>query len=586
MSGLRDTTGAIRRWLGLLAGGLAVLLAGLGLTPAGGAEAAAAAAAPSTAARGNPAPGDAMARVAAMQPGWNLGNSLDATGSDETSWGNPRITEALLDNVRAQGFNSIRIPVTWSRHQGPAPDHTLDAAYLARVKEVVGWALADGFHVMINIHHDSWQWIADMPADRTGVLNRYNAIWKQLAAAFRDSSPRLVFESVNEPQFTGGSGDAQNAALLDELNTSFHRIVRQSGGNNATRLLVLPTLHTSADQARVDELTATIDALGDRNLAATVHYYGYWPFSVNVAGGTRFDATAQKDLTDAFDRVHSAFVARGIPVILGEYGLLGFDRHTGTIQQGEKLKFFEFLGHHARVRKITTMLWDNGQHFRRTDFRWNDPELFAQIKSSWTTRSGTASSDQVFSARSAAVTDKTLTLNLNGTSFTGLRHGSTDLVPGRDYNLRGDRLTITASALTRLSGSRAYGTNAVLHARFSKGVPWRIDLVTHDTPVLRNASGTTDSFAVPTDFRGDRLATMEARYADGTNAGPHGWTSYKEFDRAFAPDYTGGATRLTSDFFAEVRDGSRVTLTFHYWSGTTVTYHVTRSGTSVTGTTA
>ncbi|GAA2429372.1 cellulase family glycosylhydrolase [Streptomyces macrosporus] len=581
MSGLRDNMGTTRRWVGMLASGIVMLLAALTVVTVGSAGAMA-----DTAARDRPASDSAMAQVAAMQPGWNLGNSLDATGSDETSWGNPRITEALLDNVRAQGFNSIRIPVTWGQHQGPAPNHTIDAAYLNRVKEVVDWALADGFHVMINIHHDSWQWIANMPADRAGVLARYNAIWKQLATTFRNSSPRLVFESVNEPQFTGSSGDAQNAALLHELNTSFHRIVRESGGNNATRLLVLPTLHTSADQARVDELVATFDALGDPHLAATVHYYGYWPFSVNVAGGTRFDATAQKDLTDAFDRVHNAFVARGIPVILGEYGLLGFDRHTGTIQQGEKLKFFEALGYHARVRKITTMLWDNGQHFQRTGFRWNDPELFAQIKSSWTTRSGTASSDQVFSARGAAVTDKTLTLNLNGTSFVGLRHGATDLVRGRDYTVQGDRLTLTASALTRLSGSRAYGTNAVLHARFSRGVPWRIDLITHDTPILRSTTGTTNSFAIPTDFRGDRLATMEARYADGSNAGPHNWTSYKEFDRAFAPDYTAGVTTLTSDFFAEVKDGSRVTLTFHYWSGTTVTYYVTKSGTSVTGTTA
>ncbi|MZE77828.1 cellulase family glycosylhydrolase [Streptomyces sp. SID5475] len=590
MDVLHGTTGTVRGWARGRARWAVALLAGLSMLAAGGSASAAVPARPATAQPATApevrASGDAMAQVAAMQPGWNLGNSLDATGSDETSWGNPRITEDLLDNVRAQGFKSIRIPVTWSGHQGPAPGYTLDADYLNRVEEVAGWALADGFHVVINIHHDSWQWIADMPADRAGVLARYNAIWTQLSGTFRDHSSKLVFESINEPQFSGSSGDAENAELLDELNTSFHRIVRGSGGANETRLLVLPTLHTSADQARLDELTATFEALEDPHLAATVHYYGYWPFSVNVAGGTRFDATARKDLTDAFDRVHDTFVARGIPVILGEYGLLGFDRHTGTIQQGEKLKFFEYLGHHARTRQITTMLWDNGQHFQRTGFRWNDPELFAQIRSSWTTRSGTASSDQVFSARSEPVTAKTLTLNLNGTAFTGLRHGSTELVRGTDYTVQGDQLTLTAPALTRLSGSREYGTNAELSARFSAGVPWRISLITHDTPVLRDATGTTDSFAVPTDFRGDQLATMEARYADGSNAGPHDWTSYKEFDRSFAPDYSAGETVLTSEFFAEVREGARVTLTFHYWSGATVTYHVTRTGSSVTGTTA
>ncbi|HUQ61975.1 cellulase family glycosylhydrolase [Lentzea sp.] len=532
---------------------------------------------------GNPVPGDAMAQVAAMQPGWNLGNTLDSTGSDETSWGNPRVTEALLDNVKAQGFKSIRIPVTWGQHQGAAPSYAIETAYLDRVKEVVGWALADGFQVMINIHHDSWQWISAMPSDRTGVLARYNAIWTQLATAFKDSPAKLVFESVNEPQFTGSSGDAQNAQLLHELNASFRDIVRRSGGNNASRLLVLPTLHTSSDQARLDELATSISGFNDRNLAATVHYYGYWPFSVNVAGGFRFDATAQKDLTDSFDRVSTTFVSRGIPVILGEYGLLGFDRHTGTIEQGEKLKFFELFGYYARAKKITTMLWDNGQHLGRTSFQWSDPELIAQIKSSWTTRSGTASSDQVFNAKSSAITARTITLNPNGTTFTALRQGTTDLVRGTDYTVSGDQLTLTASALTRLSGSRAYGTNAVLTAHFSAGVPWRINIITYDPPVLSAATGTTSSFAIPTNFRGDLLATMEAKYADGSNAGPHNWTSFKEFDRAFTPDYTTGATTLTPEFFAEVNDNARVTLTFHYWSGATATYYVTRSGTSVTG---
>ncbi|KOV83213.1 cellulase [Nocardia sp. NRRL S-836] len=533
---------------------------------------------------GNPAPGDAMAQVAAMQPGWNLGNSLDATGADETSWGNPRVTEALLDNVKAQGFKSIRIPVTWGQHQGPAPGYTIEPAYLARVKEVVGWALADGFHVLINIHHDSWQWINTMPTDRTGVLARYNATWTQLAAAFKDSPAKLVLESVNEPQFTGSSGDAQNAQLLHELNASFRDIVRRSGGNNTSRLLVLPTLHTSSDQARIDELTASLTTFNDPNIAATVHYYGYWPFSVNVAGGTHFDATAQKDLTDSFDRVYNSFVARGIPVILGEYGLLGFDRHTGTIEQGEKLKFFEYFGYYAKAKKITTMLWDNGQHFGRTSFQWSDPELIAQIRSSWTTRSGTASTDQVFSAKSSPVTAKTITLNLNGTTFSGLRQGTAELVRGTDYTVQGDQLTLTAAALTRLSGAREYGTNATITAHFSQGVPWRINLVTYDVPVLRNATGTTAAFAIPTTFRGDLLATMEAKYDDGSNAGPQNWTSFKEFDRTFAPNYTAGTTTLTPEFFAEVADNRRVTLTFHYWSGAKLTYYVTKSGSAVTGT--
>jgi endoglucanase len=137
--------------------------------------------------------------------------------------------------------------------------------------------------------------------------------------------------------------------------------------------------------------------------------------------------------------------------------------------------------------------------------------------------------------------------------------------------------------LSRLTTSDGYGVKASLTLRFSRGVPWRLDVVSHDTPQLSAATGTTAAFAVPTVFNGDRLATLKATYADGSNAGPHGWTPYKEFDRAFAPDYTAGTIKLTPEFFAEVTDGAPVTLEFVFWSGATVTYLVTRTGTAVTG---
>lgn len=281
------------RLLGRLGGlGLAfALITGSILTPPGPVQAGAPSARTSAQAARTPAQA-----VAAMQPGWNLGNTFDSTGDDETSWGNPRVTPQLLDGIRAQGYKSIRIPVTWVQHQGPAPDYTIDAAYLARVKEVIGWAIDDGFYVMLDIHHDSWQWINGMASDHDAVLARFNAIWTQVASTFRDAPSKLVLESVNEPQFAGGDP----AALLAELNANFHRIVRASGGGNTDRLLVLPTLHTSADQVHLDNLASEMAALDDPNLIATVHYYGYWPFSVNVAGGYRFDATAQQDLLDTF----------------------------------------------------------------------------------------------------------------------------------------------------------------------------------------------------------------------------------------------------------------------------------------------
>ncbi|MFE9018154.1 cellulase family glycosylhydrolase [Streptomyces sp. NPDC007808] len=528
-----------------------------------------------------------MGTVAAMQPSWNLGNTLDAI-PDETSWGNPLVTKSLFDTIKAQGFRSVRIPVTWTDHQSSTAPYTIDATWMNRVKQVVDWALANDLYVVINIHHDSWQWIAKMHTDHDNVLARFKASWTQIAATFKDYPQSLLFESNNEPQFDNTT-DAQGIQYNDELNTAFHTVVRQSGGNNATRLLVLPTLHTNSGQVFLDALVSNMKSLNDPNLVATTHYYSWYPFSVNVAGGTHFDATAQKDLTDNFARLRDTLVSKGIPVYLGEYGLLSYPDHfqrAPRVERGEALKYFEMFGYEARISGVTTALWDAYNFLNRSTMEWRETELVNQIKSGWTTRSGTASSDRVFLAKSSAITARTLTLNPNGTTFRGVWQGSTKLVRGKDYTVSGNQLTLTATALTRLAGDRAYGINATIEARFSRGLPWKIHVTTYDRPVLSDATGDASGLTIPTQYRGDQLATMEATYADGSNAGPTDWTPYQEFNEAFSPDYPGNGLLLTSKFVNSLRDNTQATLVFHFWSGATVTYKVTKSSGSVTGTVA
>ncbi|AXE90433.1 cellulase family glycosylhydrolase [Streptomyces sp. Go-475] len=530
-------------------------------------------------------PSDRMAVVADMQPSWNLGNTLDAI-PDETSWGNPPVTKALFDAVKAKGFRSVRIPVTWNGHQSATAPYTIDPAFMQRVKQIVDWAIADGLYVVLNVHHDSWQWIDDLPTDHDTVRDRFDATWRQITSTFRDESRKLLFESVNEPFFEDIT-DAEKTRLLHELNTTFHRIVRSSGGGNTDRLLVLPTLGTTPSKPLMDDLAATMASLNDDNLVATVHYYGFWPFSVNVAGYTTFEDTSKKDMDTAFGLMHDTFVAKGIPVYLGEYGLFGFppvDSDPYVVERGEALKYFERLGHTARLNGVTTALWDPYQYINRKTLRWRDPELIDWIMSSYTTRSGTASSDQVYVPASGTLTDRTLTLDLNGTTFRGLWQGGRPLVRGRDYTLSGDRLRLTAQALTRLAGDRAHGVRATVEARFSKGRPWRIDIISSEVPVFSAATGTTTgSLTVPTRFRGDQLATMSSQYADGTPAGPISWSTFQMFGPQFEPDYTAGTLTLTSDYLSALKDGETATLTFHFWSGAKVTYHVTRNGSEVTG---
>ncbi|HET6861029.1 MAG TPA: X2-like carbohydrate binding domain-containing protein, partial [Streptomyces sp.] len=207
------------------------------------------------------------------------------------------------------------------------------------------------------------------------------------------------------------------------------------------------------------------------------------------------------------------------------------------------------------------------------------------IKTSWTTRSGSTSFDRLFIPKSARITDQSLTLNRNGLSFRGLWHGDRKLAEGSDYTVSGDRLTLKAAALTRLVGDRSYGDNATLQARFSKGRPWKLHVATYDAPQQTGASGSTSALTIPTRFRGDQLATMEATYGDGSNAGPTDWTAFQEFNVSFTPDHAGNTITLTEKFLTSLRDDSPVKLTFSFYSGAEITYQVTKSGTSVTGST-
>ncbi len=527
----------------------------------------------------------AQEMVAAMQPGWNVGNTLDALGG-ETAWGNPLITEELLQTIKANGYNSIRLPVAWDEHTGPGPDYTIAPERMERVAQVVDWAIANDLQVLVNMHDQMWT--KQLPNDRENVLAKFNAMWTQIAERFKDYPSELSFESINEPQFP--TDEANKDAHTATLNVAFHEAVRATGGNNEDRLLVLPTWVTNSEQPHLDALKATIDSLDDPMIAATVHFYGFWPFSVNVAGVTTYDEATQQDLENTFQRVNDTFVDNDIPVIVGEWGVLGYDYTRPGVPQsqqyGELLKLFEGIMYQARDQHVTLMLWDAGSYLNRNTLEWRNPHLHSYLYSGLTSRSGTASFDSIYLEKAGTITDESLTLNRNGLEFEGLWHGDTELVEGDDYTVEGDTLTLTAAALTRLSGDREYGVNSTIEARFSDGVPWQIHIITYDTPQISDLTGTTDAFAIPTEFNGDELSTMEAKYADGTTAGPHEWTEFKEFWVAFRPDYNAGAISLTPEFFNAVRDDEPVTLTFHFWGGGTVDYTITKTGTTVTGTSA
>ncbi len=521
---------------------------------------------------------NAMEFTAAMQPGWNLGNTLDATGG-ETSWGNPKATPELIQKIKDEGFNSIRIPITWGHMMNE--ENVIDASYLARTKEVINYALDADLLVFVNIHHDSWQWLnAITPDENDANYLKFRAIWEQLAEAYKDYPRAVIFESINEPRF---DKESTYAECLDMMNKACVEIVRASGGNNAERLIVLPTKDTNSEQKYLDQLYGTITEINDPNIIATVHYYGYWPFSVNIAGETEFKGISVTDIDGLVSRLKTTFIDNGIPVIIGEWGLLGFDTALDTVEHGEILKFFEYFCNAVRENGLTTMWWDNGQHINRYSYEWADPSLMAIIKQSMQGRSSTAERDFI-NLFEGAVEDKQLKLSLNGNTLAGIRSESGGALSEDSYTLTEDTLTFKADYISALVTDPAqYGRLETLYLEFSAGPDWTVYVYNTSTPEFTEVEGRKGALTIPCDFKGTQLKTVEAKYISGgsNSPGSQNWTTFKQYGDQFTTVTDG--VRFTNNFFNETAGECEIQFIFYFWNDTTVEYNLTVSDGKVVG---
>ena len=148
-----------------------------------------------------------------MGNGINLGNTMEAyghltpgVGQDpavyETLWGMPVTTQAMVDGMKAAGFDSLRIPVAWTNAMNfENGDYTIDPAYLDRVEEIIRYALNNDMYVIVNDHWDGSWWGmfgSATPAVREQAMEMYVSMWTQIARRYARYGDHLIFESGNE----------------------------------------------------------------------------------------------------------------------------------------------------------------------------------------------------------------------------------------------------------------------------------------------------------------------------------------------------------------------------------------------------
>lgn len=300
--------------------------------------------------------------------GWNLGNTLDATttswlpdptpSQSETAWGNPITTKAMIDSVKAGGFNLIRIPTSWIDHMGSAPDYRVDADWMARVKQVVDYVLEDedGTYCILNIHHEN-DWLIPTYNAKTSVEQRLSALWLQIAEEFKDYDERLIFEGMNEPRLVGDAnewnGGTQEARLvINSYNQTFVNTVRATGGNNAKRILMVPTYAASCISSTVNDFVLPQDTVQNK-LIVSIHSYSPYNFALNSDGTSSFKDSDKNGLQWEIQNIYNSFAAKGMPVLIGEFGA----QNKENLE--DRVRWAEYYVATAKSYGLKCVWWDN-----------------------------------------------------------------------------------------------------------------------------------------------------------------------------------------------------------------------------------
>jgi len=286
--------------------------------------------------------------AANMTMGWNIFNTMEASGG-ETGWGNPPITQQLIDLIKSKDFNAIRIPIQYTDHLVNRSTARIDPVWLARIKAVVQYCFNDNMYVIVNIHYDPGSKLVGAPQDSADA--RHRAYWEQAATTLRDFDEHLLFASANEPD----ANDKASTITLMRYHQTFINAVRSTGGRNAYRTLVIQAPSTSIDlanlyldPANIDKSTALPTDPVPHKMMVEFHYYSPSQFTIlggydtvaQDAGwgkelyfwGKNFHTTNPKFLDrncsanseehymdSIFKTVKTRFADKGIPLVMGEY---------------------------------------------------------------------------------------------------------------------------------------------------------------------------------------------------------------------------------------------------------------------------
>lgn len=307
---------------------------------------------------------DSISFAQSIGRGFNLGNTFDACEKysdkkagleSEAMWGNPETTRELIAYIKECGFDTVRIPVTWSQHMGDAPDYTVDPEWLDRVEQIVDWVLECDMKAVINTHHEDAFWLVTDEEHREISEEILCKLWSQLCERFKDYDENLIFETMNEPRVTGvddeWQGNEESREVVNELNFAVLDVIRNSGGNNAGRYVMIPTYAASGLDENIDALRLPDDG---RVIVSVHYYYATAHQSEFKDAQSEWNLSQKKSLYKTFRRMHSRFIQKGYGVCKSEFGWTDRDNTENLVAN---TKFYLEL---AESFGFSAIVWDNG----------------------------------------------------------------------------------------------------------------------------------------------------------------------------------------------------------------------------------
>lgn len=291
----------------------------------------------------------------------------------ETCWGADVTTQEIIDGMKAEGFNTVRIPVFWGNMMENDNTYTINKEYLKRVKEIVDYCEKAGVYSVINIHHFDEFIIRRNDLDKCKEI--FTHLWTQIAEYFEDYPYTLVFEGYNEylggDQFdSNGNLKAQSETnaykMTNTLNQAFVDAVRNTGGYNAQRVLIVSGYWTNIDKTTSSRFKMPEDLVNDR-LMVSVHYVDNSMYWSNKIGGEEW----LKYIDSQCAELKKAFLDNDIPVFMGEttstYPASNFAKDATHTDSSECLSIV--LGKLTELG-IVPVIWDTNSHFySRTTYK-------------------------------------------------------------------------------------------------------------------------------------------------------------------------------------------------------------------------